>query len=225
MERASKEIHNQKQFDLYAELGPVRLGPYTSYIWRTDPKHLQFLLSRYLFVSKMLAGKSEALEVGCGDALGTPIVLQTVKKVYALDFEPIVIDAARHCIDPTLNCEFVVQDITEAPFAKKVDAVYSLDCIEHIPPEKSERYFANVAASINNDGIAIIGTPNITANAYASEGSRTCHVNLQSHETLRAALAAHFKNVFIYSMNDGLVHTGFYPMAHYLLGVGVGKKI
>ena len=29
----------------------------------------------------------------------------------------------------------------------------------------------------------------------------------------------HFRNVFIFSMNDEVVHTGFYPMAHYLFAL------
>jgi len=33
-----------------------------------------------------------------------------------------------------------------------------------------------------------------------------------------------FRNIFIFSMNDEVVHTGFHPMAHYLFAIGVGKK-
>ena len=29
-----------------------------------------------------------------------------------------------------------------------------------------------------------------------------------------------FHNVFIFSMNDEVVHTGYAPMAHYLLALG-----
>jgi hypothetical protein len=34
----------------------------------------------------------------------------------------------------------------------------------------------------------------------------------------------HFRTVFIFSMNDEVVHTGFSPMAHYLLAVAVGVR-
>lgn len=30
---------------------------------------------------------------------------------------------------------------------------------------------------------------------------------------------------FLFSMNDEVVHTGYYPMAHYLIAVGIGPKI
>mgnify|MGYP007028595943 CR=1 FL=1 len=33
-----------------------------------------------------------------------------------------------------------------------------------------------------------------------------------------------FDNVFLFSMNDEVVHTGFTPMAHYLFALCVGPK-
>jgi hypothetical protein len=33
-----------------------------------------------------------------------------------------------------------------------------------------------------------------------------------------------FQNVFVFSMNDEVVHSGFYPMAHYVRGIGCGKR-
>jgi hypothetical protein len=30
--------------------------------------------------------------------------------------------------------------------------------------------------------------------------------------------------VFVFSMNDEVVHTGFYPMAHYLLAVACHRR-
>jgi hypothetical protein len=34
----------------------------------------------------------------------------------------------------------------------------------------------------------------------------------------------HFADVFIFSMNDEVVHTGFYALAHYLFALCVGKS-
>ena len=47
-----------------------------------------FMLSRYKFVAKMLAGLEHVLEIGCGDAFGTRIVTQAVKRVTGIDFDP-----------------------------------------------------------------------------------------------------------------------------------------
>jgi len=34
----------------------------------------------------------------------------------------------------------------------------------------------------------------------------------------------HFENVFLFSMNDEVVHTGFTPLAHYLFALCVGPR-
>ena len=80
------------------------------------------------------------------------------------------------------------------------------------------------AGSVSEFGVAVIGTPNVTADRYASENSRKGHVNLKDHKELRALVLRHFQRVFLFSMNDEVVHTGFYPMAHYLWALGVAPR-
>ena len=47
----------------------------------------------------------------------------------------------------------------------------------------------------------------------------------QIHRTnLHHLLKNYFENVFLFSMNDEVVHTGFTPMAHYLFAVCCQKK-
>lgn len=70
--------------------------------------------------------------------------------------------------------------------------------------------------------VLIIGTPNVTANEYASAASKAGHINLQSAVTLKRLMERRFSNVFMFLMNDEVVYTGFAPMAHYLLAMGVG---
>lgn len=231
MKRAKKSLtmepQNQSQIDDYRRLGPVGFGPWTSHIWRSDPRHLVFLLSRYKFVAKMLAGREAVLEVGCGDAAGVPIMLQTVGRVHGIDFEPLVIDDVieRFHREEESRASFAVHDITggpvkEGPFA----AAFSLDVIEHVAAEAEDRFLENIRASITADALCIIGTPNIAAERHASAASRAGHINLKSAETLRGLLERHFQSVFSFSMNDEVVHTGYAPMAHYLFAIGVGVK-
>jgi hypothetical protein len=66
--------------------------------------------------------------------------------------------------------------------------------------------------------------PSLESQTYASEASRAGHVNCQSGPQLKATLERYFDNVFIFSMNDEVVHTGFHKMAHYLLGLCCGPK-
>ncbi|MFC1532309.1 class I SAM-dependent methyltransferase [Thermodesulfobacteriota bacterium] len=222
----AKENQNQIQIDTYLQKGPVNMGPWTSHIWRTDPRHLCFLLSRYKFCAKMLEGKKRVLEIGCGDALGIPVVKQTVEMIHAIDFEPLVVkDAENRFNNEGIDgVTFSVHDITERPTEKKFDAAYSLDVIEHISPEKENLFMLNSCASLREHAVFIIGTPNKTSEKYASEASKKGHINLKSSKKLYALMATYFHNTFIFSMNDEVIHTGYSPMAHYLLCIGVGIR-
>ena len=55
----STDPQYQLRLDMYEEQGPVQLGLVTTHMWRTDPRHLAFVLSRYKFCAKMLAGTLE----------------------------------------------------------------------------------------------------------------------------------------------------------------------
>lgn len=222
----TKEVQNSSQIENYRHLGPATMGPWASHIWRTDPRHLGFLLARYKFVSKMLMGYESVLEVGCGDAIGTPVVLQEVGRVHGVDFEPLVINDAieRYRSEGMGRATFSVHDILMEPVNGAFHAAFSLDVIEHIHPDAEHLFFSNIITSLTDSGVFIIGTPNITAADYASPASKAGHINLKSAETLKHLLLRSFHNVFIFSMNDELVHTGYSSMAHYLFGMGVGVK-
>jgi 2-polyprenyl-3-methyl-5-hydroxy-6-metoxy-1,4-benzoquinol methylase len=223
--RRTKEAQYQVHVDAMALHGPVEMGPMTSDTWRNDPRRLTFLLARYKFVSKMLAGKPSVLEVGCGDGFGMRLVLQTVGRGFGYDFDPLFIDWARTTArNEGIAADFAVGDITETPPPGRFAAAYSLDVIEHIEPAIEGRFVANIATALEPDGVCIIGTPNVTSAAYASEPSRIGHINLKSAETLAASLAAAFQHVFLFSMNDEVVHTGYAPMAHYLMALCVNPR-
>jgi 2-polyprenyl-3-methyl-5-hydroxy-6-metoxy-1,4-benzoquinol methylase len=215
----------QDHLDGLAGAGPVELGPSASHLWRTDPRRMPIVLARYKFVAKMLAGKQRALEVGCGDGFQMRVVLQAVESVHGVDYDPSFIDwAVSHAAKEKLNATFSVCDVIATPPPGRYEAAYSLDVIEHIPLEHEAAFLGNIASVLPADGVCIVGTPNITADAYASKWSKAGHINLKSADTLRAAMAQHFSNVFLFSMNDEVVHTGFAPMSHYLLAMGVGVR-
>ena len=106
-----------------------------------------------------------------------------------------------------------------------VDGVYMLDVIEHVDPALEASLVDNLAASVRRGGVCIIGTPNVEVAKHASPQSQVGHINLKSHASLLALVRSRFETSFLFSMNDEVVHTGFYPMAHYLVAVGVGPTI
>ena len=120
--------------------------------------------------------------------------------------------------------EFVAGDILTANVRRDFDAAVSFDVIEHIYPEHAAAFIDAYADHLKPEGIAIIGTPNITSNVYANARTQSGHVNLYSAERLKEEMGRRFENVFMFSVNDEVIHTGFSPMAHYLLAMGVGVK-
>ncbi len=183
------------------------------------------MLSRYKFVSKMLSGKQSVLEVGCADAFGTRVVLQEVGAVTAVDFDPVFVQDARDRMDPEWEFEVKFHDMLAGPVPPgEFDAAYSMDVIEHILPKDEHRFVGNIASSLTEDGVLILGSPSIHSQAYASKPSKEGHVNCKDAAGLRALTEQHFRNVFLFSMNDELVHTGFTPLAHYLIALCAGPK-
>lgn len=214
-----------KEVDRALPLSPFVLGPAASHSVRSDPKHLCFVLARYKFCAKMLAGKRRVLEVGCGDGFGLPIVSQSVESVVAVDGEPRLIADNQARLSSTFpNVTFKTWNVIAEPYPERFDACYLLDVLEHVHPADEPRFLSNLCASLLPDGVAVIGVPNLAASQYASPESTACHVNLKDHKSLRATLEKHFRNVFLFSMNDEVLHTGFYPMAHYLMALAVGVR-
>ena len=220
----TREPQYQPLLDIKDRVGQARLGLMTNQVWHDDPRRLLFVLSRYKFVAKMLSGKERVLEVGCGDAFGTRIVAQEVGHVCAVDFDPIFIKDIKERMIAKFAFECREHDILSGPVDGVFDAAYSIDVIEHILKKDEDIYMRHVVDSLGPQGVFIVGTPTIQSQTYASPGSKEGHVNCKDHQELKELMGRYFENVFIFSMNDELIHTGFYPMAHYLFAIGAGKK-
>ena len=82
---AFKQFHFIEELD--TDTPTVELGRYASHTLLTDPRRMVFMLARYKFVSKLLAGKPNVMEVGCSDGFGSNIVKQTVQNLIITDFD------------------------------------------------------------------------------------------------------------------------------------------
>jgi 2-polyprenyl-3-methyl-5-hydroxy-6-metoxy-1,4-benzoquinol methylase len=215
--RQTKEAQYNTLFD-YPE---TKLGVMVNQVWQDDPKRVVFVLSRYKFVAKMLQGKKTVLEIGCADAFGSRIVADAVEHLTVSDIDPLFIDSVKENARYPWQENAMVHDILSSPTAEKHDAVYCLDVFEHILPKDETTLLTNLSNSINDKGIAIIGIPSLESQQYASQYSKEGHVNCLSGDVFKDHLEKHFHHVFLFSMNDEVVHTGFSPMAHYLFALCV----
>lgn len=203
----------------------LSLGVHTSYTFAHDPKHLLFMLARYKFVAKLLDSYNSVLEVGCGDGFGSTLVAQGVKRLVCIDSEPYGLEHSAENPWLIANATIMLHDILESPMAERFQAVYSLDVIEHIPPQQEDRFLENILASTAQHGVLIIGTPNSTAAQYASRNSQIGHVNLKSHQSLKETLSRFYRHVFMFGMNDEVIHTGYPAMCHYLIGLAAEPRL
>lgn len=143
-----------------------------------------------------------------------------------MDAEPLVLaDTEKRLTRERLaGCTFELVDLTLAAPSGAFDGACSLDTIEHVPATEEEAFMRHIVSTLTPHAVCLVGTPNATAAEYASAKSREAHINLKHAHELRELMNRHFHNVFLFSMNDEIVHTGFYPMAHYLFVMGVGPR-
>jgi 2-polyprenyl-3-methyl-5-hydroxy-6-metoxy-1,4-benzoquinol methylase len=221
----TRERQYQPFIDLARDQGFERLGVHANLTWRDDPRQLVFRLARYKFVSKMFSGLGDVLEIGCGDAFGSRIVQQEVRRLSVTDFDPVLLaDAQERQIDQWPLTIFEHDFVHSGPAPNRYDGIYAIDVLEHISHEDEAAFLANLVASLRPQGVTILGMPSLESQPYASPTSKMGHVNCKTMPDFKAVMQRQFANVFMFSMNDEVVHTGFHKMAHYLFALCCGPR-
>ena len=214
----------EPQYDVMLNKSHTRFGLMTNQAWDDDPKRLAFTFSRYKFVAKILAGRQRVLEIGCADAFATRIVQQAVGELTAIDFDPIFIEDIRQRSNRKWPLNFFVHDMLKGPVPGKFNGIYALDVLEHICTMDEHAFLTNMVASLAPYGIVLVGMPSLESQAYASPISLAGHVNCKSMPDLQSLLEHYFHSVFVFSMNDEMVHTGFHKMAQYLMALCCDRR-
>ena len=219
------EKQYSKLFENRDSVGNEVLGSMATNRWRTDSKLLGVTLSRYKFVSKMFANFESVLEIGAADAWYSRVVFNEVKKLTLSDFDKIWLDDFKSQeIYRESDTEYLVHNFVDLGLDRVFNGIYALDVLEHVLPSDQSNFLSHVCSSLETNGVAIFGMPSAESQMYASAGSKAGHVNCQSGDELKKNLEKYFQNVFIFSMSDEVVHTGFTSMAHYLLALCVNPR-
>jgi 2-polyprenyl-3-methyl-5-hydroxy-6-metoxy-1,4-benzoquinol methylase len=196
------------------------VGGMSHYAYEDDPKRIAFTAARYKHTAKLLEGCDRVLEIGCADGYFSRIVAQHVGSLMALDSDPKFIEEAKSRKSARWPvyfwyCDFLGPNSPGLSYGH-FDAVYALDVLEHIQPDGEFLSRLRRVAPV-----AVIGTPSLESQAYASMASVREHVNCYSLPDLRARLRKFYTNVFVLTMNDESLGTGFHGMAQYLLALCV----
>ncbi|CAM2007645.1 class I SAM-dependent methyltransferase [Acanthopleuribacter pedis] len=202
---------------------PFTLSQHWTFNLMDDPKRLAFVMARYQFVVDMCTPNSSVIELGCSEGIGLPLLLEKADRYTGVDIDGPALEFARkNWPDPRFT--FLEDDVLGKQFGT-FDCVFSLDVVEHIEQAREHLFFEAVHQNTAETGIAVVGTPNLSAEAYQSESSRIGHINLFSAKRLKACLQTYFHHVFLFGMNDELVHTGYHNMCHYLIALACNKKV
>lgn len=204
----------------------VLIGPHSSYQFINSRRHLLFTASRYKFAMKMLdnqgQGSPKILDLGCSDGFGTHFLAENASEVVGVDFDQETIEFAQN--DESINyIKFICDDFLGKIYGH-FDGIVSFDVIEHIYPENVDRYMETVLNNLNSAGAFIVGTPSMESQKHSKENVSGAHVNIYTGESLNIMLKKYFHNVFMFTQNDEIIHTGHFRMANYLLAVCCNQK-
>jgi 2-polyprenyl-3-methyl-5-hydroxy-6-metoxy-1,4-benzoquinol methylase len=221
----SQGRQQDRWLDVKQRMGDRRIvfGRHLAYWYDHSPRRLLHCMSYYKFASKLIGAGKRVLDIGCGEGIGTWLLAVENGFSHGVDLDEDAIACARRNFDHDPRIRFSCEDFLQAP-PQEWDAVVNFDLVEHILPENVPVFWSQLTQNLAHDGILVVGTPNITSDQYAGPVARAGHVNLYSGERLRAEMGEHFHHVFLFAGNDEVVHTGFLPMAHYLLAVGCRKR-
>jgi hypothetical protein len=138
--------------------------------------------------------RSGVLEVGCADAFGTRLVPREVRRLTAIDSDRVFVEDVLRRMDPRWSFECRQHDLLAGP----------------VPG----RFEVRLEAAYAMDVLEHI----------PAENEDLFVQNMVCSLTSEGLMERFFHNVFMSSMNDEMVHTGFAPMAHYNIGLGCSPR-
>ena len=125
------------------------------------------------------------MEIGCGDGFGGAIVSQRVGELLCTDINAPLLKDNEQRMSNFSNISYSYHDFRSAPHQRQFDAIYLVDVIEHVFTHEENRFLENICLSLKNNGICLIGTPNKTAEKFATKFSKEAHVNLKDESGMR----------------------------------------
>ena len=192
----------------------INLPPEYAQFVQEDLLRLCIRLARYKFIARIIKKTDYLLEVGCGSGLGSIFLSQHCSHVTGIDVKTTEIEEAI-ILNKRDNVSFKVQDFFKFPDGDLYDVLVALDVIEHLSEKQGLIFIEKAAKQLKSTGMMIIGTPSIYSYPYQSKLSQASHIKCYDQKELEILIENRFGRTISFSMNDELVHTGYYKMAWY----------
>jgi len=222
--KANAAKHKELVDALYQEFTGIEFPPEYAYFVKENMLMFLIRLARYKFVSRLIKKTDRVLEVGCGSGIGALFLSQHSFQVTGIDSDNREVQEAKR-INLRENVSFVETDFFNYPAKNAFDVVVALDLIEHIPVRRSSVFIQRSTKHLRQNGMLIIGTPSRYSYPHQGKLSQAAHKKLYDQEELCHLLEKQFGRTIAFSMNDELVHTGFWKMAWYYFAIAIYPKV
>ena len=228
-----KELELWNKYGATQKEGNVTLGPHSSFQWNNSRRHLLFTAARYKFAMKMIGNLYEQnektiLDLGCSDGFGTWYVAEFAKSVLGVDFDEEAIEYAKNYYGSNERetgggISYKLENFLNKKYGE-FDGVVSFDVLEHIYPENEDSYMKTVLMNLKDTGTFVVGTPSLETQQYSKKNVTGAHVNVYKGEDFYKMLKQYFYNIYLFTQNDEVIHTGHLRMANYLIAVCSHKR-
>ena len=176
-----------------------------------NPLMTTIKFSRFKFASKLISQNDTLLDIGCGQGLSSIFFSDYCKFVYGVD---LLSDFLNH---DRKNIKFIkksIFNIHKKNFNRKINIITLIDFIEHFKKSDGALILSKCSKLLEKKGgTLIIGTPSVYSSKYRSKRSKKQHIHEYDGMELKNLCSQYFNRTFLFSMNDELVHTGFYKLA------------
>lgn len=191
------------------------------FTYHDSPIDFYFILSRYKFAAKMLSKKNNVIDIGAGHGFGSVLLSKFVQNLLSVDIDKDLIEYSKQTHSKCNNLNFELFDLLsyDKKYVEKFDGLCSLDVIEHFEKDQIEYVVSQYHNLLKDNGIAVIGTPNIASRPFASQRRIDSHPFEFDYDTFYNSLNKKFSNVIVFSMTDETVSTSFSKLAWYFMAV------
>lgn len=177
--------------------------------------------ARYKFISKMITKNDVVLDVGCGTGVSSLFYAQNSKKVIGIDLLSDLIEVTNK-----KNLTLIKGDIFKTSIAllkkKKISFISCNDFIEHFSEKNGLKLIKKFSDLLpKKGGTLIIGTPSIYSKKFRAKHNKKQHLHEYDPIELKTKCLKYFPRVFLFSMNDEVINTGFHKLSWFTFAICV----